>query len=132
MIHRKSLLRSATVPAALMLALPAAAGAQQDEYAMKLTPAAATVAAGRTTVSLITFQAPGYLLGTRVKLGATDLPAGVSVAFYPPTPKIGATSVLTLSTASSSPAGLSSVAITALTISSDPIGTATTFTLTIS
>jgi hypothetical protein len=120
--------------ASLLLALPAvaaAAPAQQDEYTMHLSPSAATVAAGTTTATLITFDAPQYLRSTRAQLSVTGLPSGVSAAFYPPAPRLAAGSVLVLNTASSSPAGLSAVTITAITLSSDPIGTSTTFDLTV-
>ena len=120
--------------AALLLALPsvaAAAPAQQDEYTMILSPPAATVASGTATATMITFDAPQYLRGDRAKLSVAGLPSGVSAAFYPPTPRLAAGSVLILSTTSSSPAGLSAVTITAITTSSDPIGTSTTFDLTV-
>jgi hypothetical protein len=120
--------------AALLLALPgvaAAAPAQQGEYTMILSPATATVAPGTAAATLITFDAPRYLRSSRAQLSVTGLPSGVSAAFYPPVPRLSGGSVLILNTASSSPAGLSAVTVTAITTSSDPIGTSTTFGLTI-
>jgi hypothetical protein len=131
---RRMLVRS-MVPAALLLALPAAAAAaapvQQDEYTMILSPAAGAVTPGATTATLVTFNAPRYLRDTRVQLSTTGLPSGVAAKFYPPAPRIGAASVLTLTAAATTSPTQSAVTVTAITLSSDPIGTSTTFDLTI-
>jgi hypothetical protein len=123
------------VPAALLLALPAAAAAavpvQPDQYTMILSPATGAVTPGATTATLVTFRAPHYLRHTRVQLSTTGLPAGVAAKFYPPTPRIGAASVLTLTAAATTSPTQSTLTVTAITISSDPIGTSTTFDLTI-
>jgi len=122
------------VPVALALVLAgstAAVAGPETEYTMDLSSASAAVAPGGTTAAVISFEAEPYLDGTRVTLSATGLPRGVTARFIPPTPKLSGRSVLLLTTSRSTPAGAASVTITAITISSDPIGTSASFGLTV-
>jgi hypothetical protein len=135
-IHRRTLL--ASVPAALTLVLAGSTVASaapvadpQTEYTMQLSSTSATVAAGHTTTTVISFRASRYLHGTRVSLTAGSLPSGASARFLPPTPRLDGHAVLALSTSSSTPAGPATITITAITISSDPIGTSAAFGLTV-
>ncbi|MFI5893985.1 hypothetical protein ACIA5D_28185 [Actinoplanes sp. NPDC051513] len=123
---------AAPVALALVLAGSTAAVADPDtEYSMDLSSASATVAAGHPTATLISFEAEPYLDNTRVTLSATGLPSGVTARFIPPTPRLSGHSVLLLTTSPSTPAGPASITITAITISSDPIGTSAAFGLTV-
>ena len=122
-------------PVALALVLAGSTAAVADpvtDYSMDLSSSSATVAAGRPTATVISFEAEPYLDNTRVTLSATGLPAGVTARFIPPTPRLSGHSVLLLTTSRSTPAGSASITISAITISSDPIGTTTTFGLTVS
>jgi hypothetical protein len=98
---------------------------------MNLSSTSATVRAGAATTADVSFRAGRYLRSTRVALSVTGLPSGVTATFCPPTPLIGGDSVLTLTTASSLPVGAFAITVTAITISSDPIGTSATFDLAI-
>ena len=64
-------------------------------------------------------------------LSVSGLPSGVTASFAPPTATIGGRAVLTLTAAPSSVAGTSAVTVTAMTESSDPIGTTAPLGLTI-
>ena len=77
-------------------------------------------------------QAPADLRGTRVALSVSGLPGGVTASFSPSAAAIGGRPVLTLTTAPSSAAGAFAATVTAMTLSSDPIGTSTPLGLTIS
>jgi hypothetical protein len=134
--HRRTLL--ASVPAALALVFAGSTAAfaapvadPETEYTMELSSTTATVAAGHATMTVISFRASSYLDHTRVSLSAGGLPGGVSARFFPPTPRLGSHAVLALSTSSSTPAGLATITVTAITISSDPIGTTATLDLTV-
>jgi hypothetical protein len=125
---------SGAAPVGLALVLAGSTAAIADpgtEYTMDLSSASATVQAGRTTTTLISFEAEPYLAGTRVALSAIGLPSGVTARFVPREPRLSGASVLLLTTSSSTPAGAAAITITAITISSDPIGTSTTFGLTV-
>ncbi len=126
-------LLAAAAAATAMAAAPAAAAhaATTTTYRMRLSATSATVQAGDTTTTTISFDASRRLYHTRVDLSVTGLPNGVTASFSPPTPQIGHESTLTFTTAASSPPSAAVVTITAITESSDPIGTSTTFDLTI-
>ena len=123
----------APVALALVLAAPAAAAvaASTDEYTMHLSKTAATVTAGGQTSTVIRFTEPTKLEDTRVTLSVTGLPAGVTAKFYPPKPFLAASSIMVLKTSSSTPVGTSALTVSAITISSDPIGTTAPFSLTV-
>jgi aminopeptidase S len=134
--HRWALL--ASVPAALALvfagstvAFAAPVADSETEYTMELSSTTATVTAGHTTTTVISFHASTYLHHTRVSLSAGGLPAGATATFFPPTPRLSGRAALVLGTSSSTPAGLATITVTAITISSDPIGTSATFGLTV-
>jgi hypothetical protein len=114
---------------------PAAASARQSDtyYEMHLTSASATVQPGGATTTVITFDASRRLYGAPVDLSVSGLPDGVTASFSPPQPRVGGFSTLTLTTTSSSAPGTSTVTIGAIInlFPSDPIGTTTTFDLTI-
>jgi hypothetical protein len=150
-IHPRTLLKAALLPTALLLAAggsqaafasPAAATANvtsgihsapsaDSYYTMRLSPSSVTVRPGCRTRITISFQAPADLYGTPVDLSVTGLPSGVTASFAPPTATIGGRAVLTLTAAPSSAAGTSAVTVTAMTESSDPIGTTAPLGLTI-
>jgi hypothetical protein len=123
----------APVALALVLAAPAAAAvaASSDEYTMNLRKSSATVKAGGLASTLITFTEKPKLEDTRVRLSATGLPAGVTARFLPAKPFLDGSSIMFLTTSSSTPAGPAAITITAITISSDPIGTTAPFSLTV-
>jgi hypothetical protein len=116
------------VPSAVVLGSPAHAAAS---YTMRLSSTAATVRAGDTTTTTVSFHASRRLYDTPVVLSVSGLPAGATASFSPPTPLINATSTLTVTTAPSSPASAFTITVVAITAGSDPIGTSTTFDLTI-
>jgi hypothetical protein len=151
-IHPRTLLKAALVPAALLMAAggsqvafasqaPATANAtsgvraapsQDSYYTMRLSPSSVTVRAGYRTRIIVSFQAPADLYGTAVTLSVSGLPSGVTASFSPPTATIGGFSVLTLTAAPSAAAGAATATLTAMSLSSDPIGTTTPLGLTIS
>jgi hypothetical protein len=98
---------------------------------MNLSSTAATVYAGASTKTTISFHGDDSLYNTPVKLSVSGLPSGVTATFAPPTPLIRGSSVLTLTTTRSAPAGAFPLTVTAITLSSDPIGTSTGFALTV-
>ena len=150
-IHPRTLLKAALLPTALLLAAggsqaafasqPAAtanvtsgvhsAPSPGSYYTMRLSPSSVTVRAGYRTRITVSFQAPADLYGTPVALSVSGLPSGVTASFSPPTATIGSRSVLTLTAAPSSAAGVFAVTVTAITVSSDPIGTSAPLGLTI-
>jgi hypothetical protein len=156
-VQVRALVGSALLPAALLLAVvgpgsafasdPTAHGSaasgsaasrsavasahRPDSYTMRLSSTSATVRAGAATTTVVSFRAGRYLRTTRVALSVTGLPGGVTATFCPPAPLIGGDSVLTLTTASSGPVGAFAITVTAITLSSDPIGTSATFDLAI-
>jgi hypothetical protein len=139
MKHRRSLLGllfAAAMSAATVMPVAAAhaatsAATAATSYTMELSPASATIRAGRTTTTTISFSASRRLYSTPVDLSVSGLPSGVTASFSPATPRIGCTSTLTLTAAPSSAGGMFVLTVTAITESTDPIGTSTTFDLTI-
>lgn len=137
-IRPRALVRSALVPVAVALAVSGSTAAfasgtehRPARYSMQLSTPAATVTAGGATSTTISFKASPRLYRYTVTLSATGLPCGVTASFSPPAPLVSGTSTMTLSTSSSSTAGAFAVTVTAITNSSDPIGTSATFDLTI-
>ena len=108
------------------------ASSTDSYYTMRLSPSSVTVRAGYRTRIIVSFQAPADLYGTAVALSVTGLPSDVTASFSPSTATIGGRSVLTLTAAPSSAAGAFAVTVTAMSLSSDPIGTTTPLGLTIS
>jgi hypothetical protein len=151
-IHPRTLLKAALLPTALLLAAGGsqaafagqtaatahatagihAAPAPGDYYTMQLSPSAVTVRPGYRTRITISFQAPADLNGTPVTLSVSGLPSGVTASFSPRTPTIGGHAVLTLTAAPSTAPGAFAATVTAITVSSDPIGTSTPLGLTVS
>jgi hypothetical protein len=150
-IHPGTLLKAALVPAALLMAAggsPAAFASQaaapakvtssssapspDSYYTMRLSPSPVTVRAGHRTRITISFRAPADLRGAPVALSVSGLPDGVTASFSPSTAAIGGRPVLTLTAATSTAAGTFEATVTAMTLSSDPIGTSTPLGLTIS
>ena len=104
------------------------------QYTMRLSPTSATVGAGNATSTIVSFDADPHLWGIPANLSVTGLPAGTRASFSPPKPLIHDTSTLTITTAPSSHAGTVTITATAITDGAngvDPIGTSTTFDLTI-
>ena len=151
-IHPRTLLKAALVPAALLMAAGGSQAAfasqtaaaanvtsgvrsapsQDSYYTMRLSPSSVTVRAGYRTRIIVSFQAPADLYGTAVALSVTGLPSDVTSSFSPSTATIGGRSVLTLTAATSRAAGAFEATVTAMTLSSDPIGTSAPLGLTIS
>ena len=151
-IHPRTLLKAALLPTTLLLAAggsqaafasPAAAPANvtggihsatspDSYYTMRLSPSSVTVRAGYRTRITVSFRARTDLHGTPVALSVSGLPGGVAASFSPSTTTIGGRSVLTLTAAPSSAVGAFAVTITAMTLSSDPIGTSAPLGVTIS
>ena len=151
-IHPRTLLKAALAPAALLMAaggsqaaFASQAGAtanltsgihsapsSDSYYTMRLSPSPVTVRAGHRTRITISFQAPADLYGTPVTLSVSGLPGGVTASFSPSAAAIGGRPVLTLTAATSSAAGAFKATVTAMTLSSDPIGTSTPLGLTVS
>jgi len=151
-IHTRTLLKAALLPTALLVAAggsqaafasqaaaPAnvtsnihSAPSPDSYYTMQLSPSSVTVRAGYRTRIAVSFQATTDLYGTPVALSVSGLPNGVTASFSPPTTTIGGRSVLTLTATPSSAAGTFAVTVTAITVSSDPIGTSAPLGLTIS
>ena len=151
-IHPRTLLKAALLPAALLMtaggsqaafASQAAATANvtsdihsgpspDSYYTMQLSPSSVTIRSGDRTRITVTFRAMTDLYGTPVALSISGLPSGVTASFSPSTTIIGGRSVLTVTAAPSSTAGAFAATVTAMTLSSDPIGTSTPLSLTIS
>jgi hypothetical protein len=150
-IHPRTLLKAALVPTAVLIAAggsPAAFASQaappanvtsshsapspDSYYTMRLNPSPVTIRAGHRTKISISFRAPADLHGTPVTLSVSGLPGGVTASFSPPAAAIGGRSILTLTAAPSTAAGVSEATVTAMTLSSDPIGTSSPLGLTIS
>ena len=108
------------------------ASSTDSYYTMRLSPSAVTIRAGYQTRIIVSFQAPADLYGTAVDLSVSGLPSGVTASFSPSTGIIGGRAVLTLTAAPSTVAGAFAVTVTAMTESSDPIGTTTPLGLTVS
>ena len=151
-IHPRTLLKAALLPTALLMAAggsqaafasqaPATASVTSDihsapspdsYYTMQLSPSSVTVRSGYRTRITVTFRAMTDLYGTPVALSISGLPSGVTASFSPSTTIIGGRSVLTLTAEPSSTAGAFAATVTAMTLSSDPIGTSTPLSLTVS
>jgi hypothetical protein len=138
-IQRRTMIKTALVPAALLLAIGGSATAafggsahHPVTYQMILSSTSATVQAGGTTTTTISFEASKALYGKKVDLSVSGLPSGVTASFSPQQPHVRDQSTLTLTTAPSSSAGSFTVTVNAIvTNPSDPIGTSATFGLTI-
>jgi hypothetical protein len=109
-----------------------AAHSPDGYYAMRLSRSSVAVRAGHRTSIAISFLAPAALYGVPVTLDVSGLPAGVTASFAPRTAVIGGHAVLTLTAARSLPAGTFAVTVTAMSLSSDPIGTTAPLSLTAS
>jgi hypothetical protein len=151
-IHPGTLLKAGLLPTALLMAVggsPAAFASQAADtanvtsnihaarspdsyYTMRLSPSSVAVRAGHRTRITISFQAAADLYGTPVALSASGLPDGVTASFSPSIAAIGGRSVLTLTVTPSSAVGAFAATVTAMTLSSDPIGTSSPLGLTIS
>ena len=151
-IHPRTLLKAALVPAALLMAAGGSQAAFASQatatanatsgihsapssdsyYTMRLSPSRVTVRAGNRTRITISFRAPADLYGAPVALSVSGLPGGVTASFSPSTAAIGGRSILTLTAATSTAAGAFEATVTAMTLSSDPIGTSTPLGLAIS
>ena len=107
------------------------AHAPDSYYTMRLSRSSVALQAGHQTRIAISFLAPAALYGVPVALSVSGLPDGVTASFSPSTVAIGGHAVLTLTAAQSLPAGTFAATVTAMSLSSDPIGTTTPLGLTI-
>jgi len=149
---RKTLVAAAMLPVAAVIAVSGAAPAlatvggtaggagtgtasAQDPttYTMNLSSTSATIRPGRSTSTVITFDASRRLYGATVNLSVSGLPDGARAYFSPSHPRVGGHSTLTITAAPSTPAGGFTVTVGAIVnlFSSDPIGTTATFALTV-
>jgi hypothetical protein len=151
-IYPRTLLKAALLPTAVLMAIGGSQAAFASQaavttnvtsgirsapspdsyYTMQLSPSSVTVRAGYRTRISVSFQATPDLYGTAVALTVSDLPSGVTASFSPRTATIGGRAILTLTAAPSTTAGTFAATVTAITESSDPIGTSTPLGLTIS
>jgi len=151
-INPRTLLKAALLPTALLMTAGGAQAAFASQaattvnvtsgtrsapspdsyYTMRLSPSSVMVRAGYRTSITVSFHATTDLYGTPVALSVSGLPGGVTASFSPRTATIGGRSVLTLTAAPSSAAGAFAATVTAITLSSDPIGTSAPLGLTIS
>ena len=151
-IHARTLLKAALLPTALLMAAGGSQAAFASQaaatanltsgihstpssdsyYTMRLSPSPVAVRAGHRTRITISFRAPADLYGAPVVLNVSGLPDGVTASFSPSTAVIGGRSILTLTAATSTAAGAFEATVTAMTLSSDPIGTSAPLGLTIS
>jgi hypothetical protein len=151
-INPRTLLKAALLPTALLMAaggsqaafasqaaVPAnvtssihAAPSPGNYYTMQLSPSSVILRAGYRTRITVSFQAPADLYGTPLTLSASGLPSGVTASFSPRTATIGGRAVLTLTATPSTAASAFAATVTAITVSSDPIGTSTPLGLTVS
>ena len=147
--HRRALVMAAAIPAALLMTAGGAqvafasppgvavagatskAPAAETYYTMRLSPPSVMLRPGSTARIIISFNATRGLYGTPVDLSVNGLPGGVTASFSPSTTVIGGFSVLTVTAAPSSTAGAFAATVSALTESSDPIGTTATLGVTI-
>ena len=102
-------------------------------YEMHLSSTCATVQPGSVTTTVITFEADRRLRHARVDLSVSGLPDGVTASFAPQRPRVGGSSTLTLTTAPASAPAAATITVSAMVeiYPSDPIGTSTTFQLTL-
>jgi hypothetical protein len=151
-IRPRTLLKAALLPTALLMAAGGSQAASASQaaatsnvtsglhsapspdsyYTMRLSPSSVRVRPGHRTRITVSFRATTDLYGAPVALSVSGLPSGVTASFSPPTTVIGGRSVLTLTAAPSSGVGAFAVTVTAITLSSDPIGTSAPLGLTIS
>jgi hypothetical protein len=151
-IHPRTLLKAALLPAALLIVAGGSQAAFASQtaatakvtsgthsahspdsyYTMQLSLSSVTVRAGHRTRITVRFHATTDLYGTAVALSVSGLPSGVTASFSPRTATIGSRPVLTLTAAPSTAVGAFAVTVTAITLSSDPIGTSAPLGLTIS
>ena len=138
--HRRATIGAMLAPAALLMVIcwPGAALADASvyppvSYTMQLSSAAATVPAGAATRTTVSFRASRSLYDTPVDLSISGLPSGVTASFSPPRPLLSGSSILILGTAPSSAAGTFTITVNAIVTleGTDPIGTSTTFDLTV-
>lgn len=125
----------ATAPAtSATTSTSAGARAPEYSYTMHLSAGAATVRPGGTATTIITFDASRRLQGLPVDMSVTGLPAGATATFSPRRPRVGGHTTLTVTTASGTPAGATTITVSAIinVLSSDPIGTTSPFQLTVS
>src|SRR5258708_7723067 len=83
---------------------------QQPDFYMGVSPSAQTVVEGSSTSYTVNVTALGGFNGT-VGLSVTGLPTGATASFYPTTVTGTGSSTLTVTTAGSTPVGLSSLTI---------------------
>lgn len=121
---------TASVPRAVATGVRAA-HAPDGYYTMRLSRSSVTVRTGHRTSVAISFLAPAALYGVPVALSVSGLPSGVTASFSPSTVAIGGHSILTLTATPSLAAGMSAVTVTAMSLSSDPIGTTAPLSLTL-
>ena len=123
---------SAAVATALVLAAPAAAFADTTtDYSINFSKSTVTVQAGDRSSNLITFTVVPKLADRRVRLSVTGLPSDITPAFFPPIPSLSGSSLLSMPTSSSTPAGSYTVTVSAVSLTSTPITHSASFGLTV-
>jgi hypothetical protein len=123
---------SAAVATALVLAAPAAAFADTTtDYSINFSKSTVTVQAGDLASNLITFTVVPKLEDRRVRLSVTGLASDITPALFPPIPSLSGSSILSMPTSSSTPAGSYTVTVTAVSLTSTPITHSASFGLTV-
>jgi hypothetical protein len=108
--------------------LPGCTSGGGSDFAIGVSPAAATITAGASTTATVTTSVVSGA-AQPVALSATGLPTGASASFSPATVTAGGSATLTISSASSTPPGTYPVTVTGASASGNH---SASFTLTIS
>jgi hypothetical protein len=108
--------------------LPGCASGGGSDFAVGVSPAAATITAGASTTATVTTSVVSGA-AQPVALSATGLPSGASASFSPATVTAGGSATMTVSTAASTPPGTYPVTVTGASASGNH---SASFTLTIS
>jgi hypothetical protein len=123
---------AAAVTTALVLAAPAAAFADTTtDYSINFSKSTVTVQASDRASNLITFTVVPKLADRRVRLSVSGLPSDITPQFFPATPSLSGSSLLSTPTSSSTPAGSYTVTVTAVSFTDPPITHSASFTLTV-
>ena len=123
---------AAAVTTALVLAAPAAAFADTTtDYSINFSKSTVTVQAGGLASNLITFTVVPKLADRRARLSVSGLPGDITPQFFPPTPSLSGSSILSMPTSSSTPAGSYTVTVTAVSFTDPPITHSASFALTV-
>jgi alpha-tubulin suppressor-like RCC1 family protein len=121
---------SGVVSAATGIVSSAAAVRQPASLSMTLSPPAATVNAGDSATTTVSFNPSRGVAGRPVNLSVSGLLAGATASFSDPAPDAGATSALTVTTGEWTPGGVYHLAVNASAGSAlNPVSASATYDL---